>query len=624
MAAIDDLFIRIFADGSQLGKGLNEAQDKVNVFSDGMSKLGDTIKGYLSVAAIEEFVRYSMKAGDEADRALAKVAQAIKTTNGVAGKSLEDLKSAADDFKKSTLFDDDQVLNDVSAQLLTFSNIAGENFQRAQVAALDLATVLGDGEGLRGIAIQLGKALNDPVTGLTALRRSGVSFSSEQRNMINAFVETNEVAKAQAIILGEVERQYGGQAVAAAAASNGMKQFSHDLDDVAKAFGGVINHSSILHDVLTTLSADINILLSQDANWLEKFVAVTNPGYSGAMAKAFDQRDKDNLQDQRLSMYSGGESDAGGPQKKEAETYGRLKQELKALQEELELATKSEIEGINRRIDAKKAEIKQWEDVGRSVKNYSGSIKELENQLSALNEKRDTTAGIGNIAAVNEQIKKKEEEIKLLKNASLAWVAYGATVSQTMTSMLPKFTKLSTDMKHTFADAHTMTNKMLKEEMDKMKQWTDFVQSAISTVISGSANLIGNLLGDLITGQSDAFSSALGFIGNIVGQVGQMAIALGSTMLAMLLLTTTPSIPGALALIGLGIAAVGIGKAISNISKSSSSSGSSGYGSSGSGSGTFDTRAAIGGGGQTVQLKLVGRDLVGAITVNKLYYGRQG
>ena len=85
----------------------------------------------------------------------------------------------ATNLQNKTLFGDEVILKDATAQLLTFTNITGENFGRTQEAALDLATRL-DGD-LKSASIQLGKALNDPVANLSALSRSGIQFSEDQK-----------------------------------------------------------------------------------------------------------------------------------------------------------------------------------------------------------------------------------------------------------------------------------------------------------------------------------------------------------------------------------------------------------------------------------------------------------
>ncbi len=72
-------------------------------------------------------------------------------------------------------------------------------------ATVDLQTTFGT---LESASVQLGKALNDPIKGVTALNKSGVTFSDQQKDMIKNFVKTNEVAKAQDIILSEIEKQF--------------------------------------------------------------------------------------------------------------------------------------------------------------------------------------------------------------------------------------------------------------------------------------------------------------------------------------------------------------------------------------------------------------------------------
>lgn len=73
--------------------------------------------------------------------------------------------------------------------LLTFTNIGGEVFPKATETLLDMATAMSGGmtpgaEALTSQAIQLGKALNDPINGITALTRVGVTFTEGQKNMI--------------------------------------------------------------------------------------------------------------------------------------------------------------------------------------------------------------------------------------------------------------------------------------------------------------------------------------------------------------------------------------------------------------------------------------------------------
>lgn len=181
----------------------------------------------------------ALKNWDKQEKAIAQVEAGLKSTGNTAGKTMSELQAMASDLQKNTLFGDEEILKDATAQLLTFTNIAGEQFDRTQLAALNLATRL-DGD-LKSASIQLGKALNDPVANLSALSRSGIQFSKDQKKVINALVAGGKQAEAQTIILNELEKQYGGAAKAAAEAGLGpFQQLKNSLGDMTEEFGGLI------------------------------------------------------------------------------------------------------------------------------------------------------------------------------------------------------------------------------------------------------------------------------------------------------------------------------------------------------------------------------------------------
>jgi hypothetical protein len=183
--------------------------------------------------------RDSLSLYDTQERAQAKVTQAIKSTGGAAGFTAGELFRNASALQELTRFGDEEILNGVTAQLLTFTNISGDQFQLAQARALDLATTL-DGD-LRSASIMVGKALNDPVKGLTAMSRAGVTFSEDQAKVIKALAQTGDLAGAQTLILAELEKQYGGQAQAAAEAGLGaMDQLSNAWGDLKEEVGAVV------------------------------------------------------------------------------------------------------------------------------------------------------------------------------------------------------------------------------------------------------------------------------------------------------------------------------------------------------------------------------------------------
>ena len=85
-------------------------------------------------------------------------------------------------------------------------------------------------------AKQLGKALNDPIAGLTALRRSGIQFTEAQQDQIRTLVESGQTLEAQNLILKEIENQVGGTAEATANSTDKMKvAFSQASESIGMA-----------------------------------------------------------------------------------------------------------------------------------------------------------------------------------------------------------------------------------------------------------------------------------------------------------------------------------------------------------------------------------------------------
>lgn len=247
---IRDLFFKITARDdsstafSSVNKRLRETDrlgvsvgERVDRAGKAMQRFG-AVGSVASVGVIAAF-RDVIGLYDEQARAEAKVTQAIKATGGVAGFTAEQLFNQASALQEITRFGDEAILNGVTAQLLTFKEITGDVFTGAQTAALDLATVL-DGD-LQAASIMLGKALNDPVKGLSAMSRAGVTFSEAQADVIKNLAKTGDIAGAQRLILEEIASAYGGQAEAARKAGMGIVDaWRNTWGDVKEVIGGVI------------------------------------------------------------------------------------------------------------------------------------------------------------------------------------------------------------------------------------------------------------------------------------------------------------------------------------------------------------------------------------------------
>lgn len=232
-------------------KAVITAEDKASGilkgFGDSVDSIGGKVLGVAKVAgesllaagaAAAGFGALSVKAYTESQNVQAQLNAALESTHHAAGLFTQDLNDQAQALQRVTKFSDEQI-NASQAMLLTFTNIHGEIFQRTTPIILDLATAMH--EDLQSASIQVGKALNDPVLGITALHRIGVTFSQTQKDQIQAFMDTNQLAKAQGVILAELTKEFGGSAVAAGKTFSGQLEIlKNQLNDVEEKVGSVI------------------------------------------------------------------------------------------------------------------------------------------------------------------------------------------------------------------------------------------------------------------------------------------------------------------------------------------------------------------------------------------------
>lgn len=191
-----------------------------------------------------------MTAALDAERTQNQLAAVLNSTKFAAGMTVKSVNDLSEALKKETGIDDDATTA-AQSMLLTFTQIHKETFPEATKAALDMATAMGGGvaptaEALRGTAIQLGKALNDPTVGLTALKKVGVTFTEAQKEQITVMQKSGDLMGAQKIILAELATEFGGSAAALNEGLGGaMRQAQNAADDLNKALGKALKPTFI-------------------------------------------------------------------------------------------------------------------------------------------------------------------------------------------------------------------------------------------------------------------------------------------------------------------------------------------------------------------------------------------
>jgi hypothetical protein len=218
--------------------------------------------------------RRSVSEAAEFERQHATLMAVLRATGTASGHTAEQIEQLASSIGRATLATTDEA-TEAATQLLTFRSIAGETFDRTLRLSQDLAAV-GFGS-ISSAAVQLGKALEDPVQGLSALRRVGVSFSEAQRELISSLVDTGQTLEAQRVILDAVEQQVGGAGEAQASGLSGaIHRLSENWEDLLQNIGDSGPWQAaigFLNDMTESFNERLNPTLEQARARLERLKA---------------------------------------------------------------------------------------------------------------------------------------------------------------------------------------------------------------------------------------------------------------------------------------------------------------------------------------------------------------
>lgn len=208
-------------------KGLDVQVDRARATS---NRFGNVLTGL----AVGAGLRYAVTEFEDSEKALRSTEAVIKSTGNAAQVSAKQQDELVTSLSRMAGVDDEVVTGGAN-MLRTFTSIKGAKFGEALAASLDLAAF--KGQDLASTAETVGKALNDPLKGLTKLTRQGVVFSEQQKQQVRDMVAVGDTAGAQGVILAELEKEYGGQAEAMATSSGRMKVAA---GEAAESVGAVL------------------------------------------------------------------------------------------------------------------------------------------------------------------------------------------------------------------------------------------------------------------------------------------------------------------------------------------------------------------------------------------------
>lgn len=257
MASIGSLVVDLLAKTgtfeTDMGRAARTAEKRTKEIDRSISRMGSRIKNALGGLLAGFSFSKIIEETSNAEAALAKLDNAVRNNAGAAGSTTEQLADFSSELQRLTTFSDESV-QEMQALLLSFRQIGGPEFKRAQVAILDLATALG--KDLNSSALLVGRALADPVKGMSALSRAGVVLGKDQKDLIKRLSETGHAAEAQQILLGELEKRFGGAAEAARNTFGGaLAGLKNAFGDLLEAKGGMPEATEQLNR-LSALLAD--------------------------------------------------------------------------------------------------------------------------------------------------------------------------------------------------------------------------------------------------------------------------------------------------------------------------------------------------------------------------------
>lgn len=257
----------------------DRVSSQLNTVNGRFGRLHDTLKGLIGPAlafgAIDMLGGF-IKDAQESAKVSAITEQRLKSTGGAANITATQVGNLATAISNKTGADDEAIQSGENL-LLTFTNVRNEAgkgndiFNQATQAATDMAAAMNggtvDAAGLKTANIQLGKALNDPIKGISALQKVGVSFTGAQKKQIETMVKSGDTMGAQKVILGELKKEFGGTA---AASATPMQKLKTTLDNLGETLGGVLLPYV---NKFATLLGNVATYIQKNSSWLIPLVA---------------------------------------------------------------------------------------------------------------------------------------------------------------------------------------------------------------------------------------------------------------------------------------------------------------------------------------------------------------
>ena len=220
-------------------KGLRQANAQFAKLQGSIGSLGRNfaIAG-AAIAGAGAIIAKNAQSLARIERITAQTESVLKSTGTTANGTAKDIANLAGSLENLTATEAETIQEGANL-LLTFKNIqnqagAGNDiFNQTTAAMVDVARAMGTNASTE--AIRLGKALNDPIKGISALSRVGIQFTEDQKAQIKALQQSGDLMGAQKIILAELQSQFGGSGAAYAKTFSGqLELMGHELGTIGE------------------------------------------------------------------------------------------------------------------------------------------------------------------------------------------------------------------------------------------------------------------------------------------------------------------------------------------------------------------------------------------------------
>jgi len=241
-----DLKIRYTGDTTGVQNSLKQLDtlhaslgSKLNSLGKSFSNAGKSMTLGLTLPLVG-FGVVAAKEFADSEHASAQTAAAIKSTGAAANVTVSQVEAMSKSLGDLSA-QEDETVQGAANMLLTFTNVRNEIgkgndiFNQSVAASADMAAALGT--DVKGAAMQLGKALNDPVAGMTRLTRSGVTFTKQQTHQVAVMQKAGDTVGAQKVILAELNKEFGGSAKAAGKTAGPLVKLQLTFKDLAEQVG---------------------------------------------------------------------------------------------------------------------------------------------------------------------------------------------------------------------------------------------------------------------------------------------------------------------------------------------------------------------------------------------------